>query len=78
VKEIADEIRAAIPAYNEMNGGSFWGKSLLQTSFMTENGKGRFSSLPIDLSPYSIDKKQYVSSENYFHLNIKGKLVEST
>jgi formate dehydrogenase major subunit len=78
VKEITDEIRAAIPAYNDMNGGPFWGQSLLRKSFMTKNGKGRFSLLPIDLSPYSIDKKQYVSSENYFRLNIKGRLVEST
>jgi hypothetical protein len=59
-----------------MNGGPFWGQSPLRTAFMTTNGKGRFSALPIDLSPYSIDKKQYVSSENYFRLNIKGRLME--
>ncbi|MGD0235703.1 MAG: NAD(P)-binding protein [Syntrophorhabdales bacterium] len=76
VKDIANEIRATIPAYNDMNGGPFWGQSPLRTAFMTTNGKGRFSALPIDLSPYSIDKKQYVSSENYFRLNIKGRLME--
>ena len=76
VKDIANEIRTAIPAYNDMNGGPFWGQSLLRTTFMTTKGKGRFSALPIDISPYSVDKRQHVSSENYFLSNIKGKIME--
>ena len=76
VKDIAKEIRAAVPAYRDINGGPFWGQSFLRTAFMTASGKGRFSLLPINLSPYNIDKKQYVSSENYFHQNIKGRLMK--
>jgi formate dehydrogenase major subunit len=76
VKDIANEIRAAVPAYCDMNGGPFWGRALFKEAFMTANGKGRFSLLPINLSPHNIDKKQYVSSENYFHLNIKGRLMK--
>ncbi len=75
-REIADEIRAVIPAYGDVDGEPFWGESLFRTSFMTADGKGRFSPLPIDLSPYNIDKKECLSSENYFRLNIKEKLVE--
>ncbi|HME44318.1 MAG TPA: NAD(P)-binding protein [Syntrophorhabdales bacterium] len=76
VKDIANEIRAAVPYYREMNGGPFWGEPFLRTAFMTANGKGRFSLLPVNLSPYSVDKKQYISSENYFHQNIKGRLMK--
>jgi len=78
VQDIANEIRTTVPAYRDMDGGPFWSPLLFGTAFMTANGKGRFSSLPIDLSSQNIDKKPYVASENYFLLNIKGRLMENT
>jgi len=75
VKDIAEEITSAVRSHQDMNGGPFWGQSLLQTTFMTASGKGRFSVLPIDLSPYNLDKRQYVSSENYFLEKVKGRLA---
>ena len=74
-REIASEIRAAIPAYDKTRSGSFWEQAIFEKRFMTPNGKGRFSVLKIDLSPRSVEKKQYVSSENYFQANIRGRLV---
>jgi hypothetical protein len=60
-----------------VNGKPFWGgTTLFEKGFLTANGKGRFSLLPIDLSPCNLEKKPYVGSENYFNLNIKGRLME--
>jgi formate dehydrogenase major subunit len=77
VKDIATEIRTVIPAYGSMNGSPFWGgAALFEKGFLTVNGKARFSLLPIDLSPCNSEKKPYVASENYFNLNVKGRLME--
>lgn len=74
-KDVASEIRSAIPAYGATKSGLFWGQPIFEKGFMTPDGKAKFSILKIDLSPCSVEKKQYVSSENYFRTNVKGRLT---
>jgi predicted molibdopterin-dependent oxidoreductase YjgC len=77
VREISEEIRTVIPAYGSVNGSGFWGgAALFEKGFPTASGKARFSPLPVDLSPCNSEKKPYVASENYFNLNVKGRLME--
>jgi formate dehydrogenase major subunit len=80
--DIEKEIHRVVAPYKDIKdtknikAGSFWGNGFLEKGFMTSSGKGRFSALPIDLSPSNVDKKPYVSSENYVNLKVKSKLVE--
>ena len=50
-------------------------RGLLDESFMTPSGKGRFAAFEPDATPYSGEKMRYLFDENYFRLNIKGKLT---
>jgi formate dehydrogenase major subunit len=76
VGDIEKEIQKVVSLYKGTRTGAFWGNGFLEKSFMTASGKGRFSALPIDLSPANVDKKPYVSSENYLNLKIRSKLEE--
>jgi predicted molibdopterin-dependent oxidoreductase YjgC len=75
VSRIGEEIKKAVPLYGKLGRGRFWGAGLLDESFMTPSGKGRFAALEPDATPYSGEKMCYLFDENYFRLNIKGKLT---
>ncbi|OPY72435.1 MAG: Formate dehydrogenase H [Syntrophorhabdus sp. PtaU1.Bin002] len=73
--DISKEIQKANPFYKESEGSYFWGNKFLAEHFMTQSGKGRFMPLQIDLTPFSIDKKPYLASEQYVRVKIKGRLT---
>ena len=74
--EIDEEIRKAAPLYARVGEGGFWGEGLFEERFMTENGKARFALFQIDVTPFSGEKRCYLSAENYFDLHIRHKLSE--
>ena len=76
VNGITKEIQKIVPFYKGVAPGSFWGKGFLGKAFMTPDGKGRFSAVSIDTSPCNMEKKPFLSSENYFNVKIRGKLTE--
>jgi formate dehydrogenase major subunit len=76
VNGIAKEIEKIVPFYKGVAPGSFWGKGFLGKAFMTPSGKGRFSTVSMDTSPCNMEKKPFLSSENYFNVKIRGKLTE--
>ncbi|OPY76952.1 MAG: Formate dehydrogenase H [Syntrophorhabdus sp. PtaU1.Bin153] len=75
VGDIAKEIQEANPFYKEGGDSYFWGNGFLTERFVTQSGKGRFMVLPIGLTPFSLDKKPYLASEQYVRVKIKGRLT---
>ncbi len=73
--QINEEIRKAVPLYEKLGQGGFWGGSLLEEAFMTPDGKGKFAALEVDATPYEGEKTCCLFDENYFQSNIKGKLT---
>ena len=74
-RDLEKEIKKAAPLYGKLAYGGFWGKGLLETTFMTPNGKGRFALFDVDVAPYGGEKKCYLFSENYFSQQIQGRLA---
>ncbi len=77
VKKAADitrEIGKNVAYYHKAAGG-FWGNGLFARKFPTENGRGKFIPVEIDVTPFNIDKKSYLSSEHYVNMKVKGKLM---
>jgi predicted molibdopterin-dependent oxidoreductase YjgC len=74
-RQIGEEIRKAVPPYEKLERGGFWGARLLEKTFMTPSGKGRFAAFDIDVTPHSGEKMRYLFDENYFRLNIRSKLT---
>jgi len=75
-KEIREEILKAVPSYGNMGARAFWGKDLFGERFTTPDGKARFALFGMDLTPYSGEKRSYLSGENYFDQHIRRKLME--
>jgi len=73
--DVSKEIQKANPFYKGSEGSYFWGNGFLAERFMTQSGKGRFMPLRVDLTPFSIDKKPYLASEQYVRVKIKGRLT---
>ena len=74
-RDIGEEIKKAVPFYGRHEAGGCWGKGLLEKTFMTPNGLGRFSVFDVDVAPHSGKKNRHLFDENYFNLNIRGKLM---
>ncbi|OPY64623.1 MAG: putative formate dehydrogenase [Syntrophorhabdaceae bacterium PtaU1.Bin034] len=74
VKDIENEIKKANTFYRTQEEGGFWGKGFLKKTFPTSSGKGRFSVVELDVTPYSMEKKDYLVSENYFITKIRSTL----
>ena len=72
---IGEEIRKAVPLYGKRAAGGCWGKGLLEKTFMTPNGLGRFAVFDVDVTPHSGEKNRLLFDENYFNQNIRGKLM---
>ncbi len=73
-KNIGQEIKKAVPLYGKHAAGGCWGKGLLEKTFMTPNGLGRFGVFDIDVTPHSGEKNRHLFDENYFSVNIRGKV----
>jgi predicted molibdopterin-dependent oxidoreductase YjgC len=76
VNSIAKEIEKIVPFYKGVTPGYFWGKGFLGKDFMTPDGKGQFSIISVDSSPCNMEKKPFLSSENYFNVKVRGRLTE--
>ena len=74
-RNIGAEIRKAVPLYGKHAAGACWGKGLLEKTFMTPNGLGRFAVFDVDVTPHSGEKNRLLFDENYFRVNIRGKLT---
>jgi predicted molibdopterin-dependent oxidoreductase YjgC len=72
---IGEEIRKAVPLYGKRAAGGCWGTGLLEKTFMTPNGLGRFAVFDVDVTPHSGEKNRHLFDENYFSLNIRGKVT---
>ena len=73
--DIFKEIQQANPFYQNVEIGGFWGGNLLQESFFTQNGKGKFMPLTIATTTCNQEKPPLLASENYIQVKIKSKLV---
>ena len=71
---ISAEIREAVPAYQGVANGSFWGADLLKERFMTENGKGRFAPATMSKAAQSAGKKTYLYPQRYFEKKVKERI----
>jgi predicted molibdopterin-dependent oxidoreductase YjgC len=74
--DISKEIKKVIPFYKDLAEGGFWGKDFLAGQFLTAGGKGRFAPVPVELYPCNVEKIPYLFTENYFNVQIRGKLSE--
>ena len=74
-RQISEEIGKAVPLYRTVGRGGFWGADLLEKSFMTPSGKGRFAAFDVDVTPHSGEKVRYLFDENYFLLNIRRRVT---
>ena len=60
------------PSTESLQTEDFWGKDLLEKTFMTPNGQGRFALFDVDVTPHGGEKKCYLFDENYFSRKIRG------
>ena len=72
--QIFSEIGGAVPFYGNLTPDGFWGNGFLKKEFQTTTGKGRFSTIAIDLNPANTEKTPYLFSEHYFNTKLKAKL----
>ena len=73
--DVFNEIRQANPFYQDVEMGSFWGKTILLEKFYTANGKGKFLPLKIEIATCNQEKQPLLASESYIQTKIKNKLV---
>ena len=65
-KEVFTEIKEAIPLYKDVEGEKFW---------KLPSFKGKFMLYDMDIFTIKPEKFVYLSSENYFDVNVKRKLM---
>jgi len=74
MRAVGEEIGKAVPLYGGHAAGGYWGRGLLEKTFLTPNGLGRFAVFDVDVTPHSGEKNRHLFDENYFSLNIRGKV----
>jgi len=74
VNQIFGEIGEAVAFYGNLAADGFWGRGFLTTGFATATGKGRFSSIGVDLEPTNTERTPYLFSEQYYNVKVKAKL----
>jgi len=73
VEEIFEELKEVLPLYKDIEDGKFRGSDMFKGKFPA--GKGKFTVYDTDTSTMKPEKFLYLSSENYFDVNIKRKIV---
>jgi formate dehydrogenase major subunit len=74
VDQIFTEIGETVSFYGNLAANGFWGKDFLAKEFPTATGKGRFSSITVDLNPINTEKTPYLFSDHYFNTKLRAKL----